>query len=217
MLQVHPAPRLPGYINRIFDALGHESRVIIAGGAARKLMVGDEAPDPSDVDVFLLEGVLPDTMIGRMFASGFKLQHQRPGSATFITPRSTLPVQLVLSEDIEQVWSDPQGLIDSFGFTTEQFAVYYDSAQRLTFMHYDIAVETTLNRELVVNNILDPVRLLWRINKYGRKGYTISLDEVQHIADYYAGLPTGQQQAIREGTANLGPASDPEAHGDFAV
>lgn len=216
MLQVHPAPRLPEYINRIFDALGHEARVVIAGGAARTLVMNGNAPDPSDVDVFLLEGVEPQTMMERLSASGFKLQHQRLGSATFITPRPTLPVQLVWSADIEQVWSDPAGLIASFGFTTEQFAVYYDSEQRLTFMYYDEAVTATLRRELVVNNILDPVRLLWRINKYGRKGYTISLDEVQHIADYYAGLPTDQQVAIREGTANLGPASDPD-HGDFAV
>lgn len=201
----------------------HPEGTVIAGGFARAQWFLQEfmdapvgAPPAGDVDLFVLDGTPCNGVLRAVSAAGWQQTYAREGSATFVHRDYKLPLSVIWAERPGQFgsWKTAEDLIESFSFRTEMFALWELAPGVLEFV-YDIeAPVDTVNRVLHVNRIVDPVRLLWRMNKYGRKGYIVSVDEVQRVADNYHARAEELAREAAQGHLVRFP-SDPEER-DYA-
>ncbi len=191
-------------------------KAIIAGGYARFLIMGErfpsfEAPPPGDCDLFVYGGEDPRGVRMVLELAGWSLKHQaRSGSAIYYHPMHDLNVQVVWQERDGLLWPDPQSVVQSFSFTTEQFALLRNDNGQLQGAYNLQATGDTLSKRLVVNRIIDPARVLYRMNKYGRKGYTVDLSVVQDVLDDYLERSEDDRHMMRAGNRLIAISSDPE-------
>ena len=169
---------------------------IIAGGYARRVALGSVAPIAGDIDLFIFDDGPDDAALA---AAGFLPNPAHPGTLAF--PSATqfydLPIQVVrrstaIGGGTMPPWRTPWDVISTFGFMTEQFALTLVDGD-LHVVTTDAAQRDTLDRRLVVNHIIDPVRLAYRANKYGQKGYTMTLAEMAGVFGAFMKLPVYQQ------------------------
>ena len=172
---------------RVLNALG--DRAFVAGGAARRAIMGEEAPVPEDIDVFLRRAQ-HHALVGKNIEDlGYKFEADIGSALVFLVEgihnlRQGKPIQLILPEVSEMRVSvgNPVEVMDKFAFRTEQFAVYM-SGDKVVGVHTTEAVNDTRERRLVINHVSDPVRVAWRAVKYGRKGYNIPQVDLYHLME----------------------------------
>lgn len=192
-------------LRAVLDVCG--PRAVIAGGAARFAVMPD-APMYGDVDVFMLDGSPEPAFVNAALELGGYVMSAGGTSPVYKHP--TLPdVQVVRRETAQGrskmlAWTTPEAVIATFGFTTEMFALGRGPDARLVYTTTPEAIADTQARRLVVNYIIDPVRLAYRANKYGRKGYTMSIEEMRKVFAHY------QQSSPREQEAWLTATLYPE-------
>jgi len=173
---------LAGEIRQVARAL--EGLGFIAGGAAR-YVIHDWPVDPSDIDVFLYEEDYPyEQYANELEAIGYT-DTETPGKVVFENPGKKLRVQVVQpNDDRATAWGPPVTVISGFTFTTEQFALYYEVGQALGYTTY-LAMKDTDERIIRNNNYhTNPILSLFRMTKYSKKGYSVSMQEVVQVADY---------------------------------
>lgn len=160
---------------RAFEGVGY-----VAGGAARYLLV-PEAPEPKDIDVFLFGRHMD---LSPMEELGYEPQGGSPRAPGFVRANDELSVQVVIPAD-DQIgmsnWGSPLRVLSQFTFKTEQAAVWYGAGGFAGLLSV-MGKEDTENRVLNTNNHrTSPILSLYRINKYGQKGYTISMETLLEI------------------------------------
>lgn len=185
---------------------------VVAGGAAREALF--PAIPAEDIDLFVLEGGDFEEARRSLEDAGFRADiSYREGLWTFqsrsypggIGVRLARPIQLIdatSASNVVDLWSD-------FGWRTEQFALVYTPTFE-TFMvsAAEFAEWDTLNRALVPvdprgaklrqEGVRSPVRMLARIAKYGKKGYTVDTQSILDILDAYRALDSNETERVRQ-------------------
>jgi hypothetical protein len=176
---------------------------IVAGGAARAIIHGD-APEPGDIDVFIRNGVDRTTVFWAMYGLGYSLALDKYNTLTWEHPEYDLSVQTISVDNRvgaqKFLWTDAESVISTFTWTTEMFAIERVAKPPVAVYTMEALADTTAG-VLVLNHIIDPIRVAYRAVKYGRKGYTIGPDVLVEIFKHYQSGGEAQQEAWHE--ANL--------------
>lgn len=203
---------LPPYVLEILKAVGDMG--FIAGGMARRAIMGDEAPEPEDIDVFVKRADLLQQVWTAIEALGYTYQADvgmahlfLPGNAVMVRPDLMVndgrkPIQLIkpAREPGFMTTGTVVEVIDHFAFRTEQFAVHRNGG-RVVGVYTTEGVNDTRNRVLHLNlcDPVDPVTVAWRAVKYGRKGYSISRLELLRLFEQWRiGVDDQTRQIIQE-------------------
>ena len=176
-------------LNQVSEILSRIDGVVVAGGAARyDIMAAGEAPYPGDIDVFVLKGTEVSMVDMALRGLGYR-QYHAPSPHTTTYKRNNyddLNVQVVANDgNAGREWNSAEDVIATFGWTTEQFAIYRDGDGMFVEIEGESAFDDTKARVLHVNHVIDPVRLAYRAVKYGRKGYSITPAEMLKVFEVY--------------------------------
>lgn len=168
----------------------------VAGGAARQIVMRNDAPPAEDIDLFLYT----DEDFRAACLEVENLGYYRAAESAFSTtfgPRDLiheLPVQVI--KPFRDTWSltygAPEDVITQFSFTTEMFAL--DRGRAVVGVS---AQEDTLARRLVLQNITNPLWVALRATKYTAKGYSVSAADMRRILDAWMDRP--QQRRAHRG------------------
>jgi len=160
-----------------FEGVGY-----VAGGAARFLVV-EGAPEPADIDVFLYGGAFDYEPLLRL---GYEPSELGPPWAPFFErDEGELKVQVVrpdVSDDKRVSHGTPLEVLSRFTFHTEQAAIWYGAGGAAGLLSV-LGRESTEERILSNNSISNALLSMYRLNKYGRKGYVVSMESVMEIAN----------------------------------
>jgi hypothetical protein len=189
--------------------VGHDG--CVAGGAARAVMFDEK---PNDIDVFVFDptvGKRADWQVLRagrnqrhhfrevMIHKGYALARGDDTSDTF-TRADNLDVQFIYNGGAFDVrWENEADVIGSFGFTAEMFALESGPpgsvAQNVVTTRQ--AVDDVHNKDLRLNHVFDPIRILWRAVKYGQKGYHwADMEECVQTFAVWDGFTKDEQAAL---------------------
>lgn len=181
-----------------FEDIGY-----VAGGAARYLLVPD-APEPADIDVFLYQQTMN---VQPLIDLGYELAGNPNSRAPFFTSPGgdkELRVQVIRPDpnSTRRAFGTPLEVLKSFTFHTEQAAIWYeaDGAVGLISVAGRAATE---DRVLTNNRISNPVLSLFRLNKYGRKGYSVSMMSLQEITDALRKLTPDEYDAALQDARSM--------------
>lgn len=166
-------------IIEVFQDIG-----FVAGGAARYMMV-DGAPEPQDIDVFMyhrLNRTDPLENLNYSFdgasESIYRFSHSKHLlKVQVVVPSETVPGSRGMS------YGPPVGVLSTFTFTTEQAALWHGVGGPAGLLSTQ-GKDDTEHRVLRNNCISNPVLSLFRINKYGQKGYSISMESLLEIVSH---------------------------------
>lgn len=185
-----------------------EGGAFIAGGMARAFVAGSDAPEPSDIDVFCVSVEAFAKVVNVVESLGYRCVGAQ-GSAEGYEAPGKLPVQIVPPVGVhnsQRRFGAPWDVIADFTFITEQFAVYSDGAENPLRAIYsrDALTDTKLKR-IRLNKVASPLYATWRIAKYARKGYRISIREVQKLfREWEAVEPERKASILDADTPNPG-------------
>lgn len=172
-------------ILQLLDAVG--DLAYVAGGAARQIVMGAEAPPAWDVDLFLYHPGDFERAVAAVAALGYVNDVDTERSSEF-APRipGELPVQII--EYYRDAWSltsgQPEDVLSHFSFTTETFAVVRRNRTTEAVVGAT-AVDDTLSHMLRVQNVTSPLVCGLRAVKHAYKGFGIEPDQLQIIFDAY--------------------------------
>lgn len=161
---------LKAFLDR-FDLRAYKGSVVVAGGAARSLVVNDMV---NDVDLFFVDRSTAPDVEAKLVALGGKIAFRCPLGhlTTLVVPvpnryRPDAPDQLKVQLVTKQSYRSMQELVDSFDFTCTQFA--WDGRTGVSGTH---AVFDAQNKVLRLHRLTFPVSTIKRIAKYVNRGYT---------------------------------------------
>lgn len=175
----------------------------IAGGAARYAILGDNAPQPTDIDIWLFAphqaGYVPPKLWKSMEKAGYQCSKVSRVANTYSydiwgwrdTSIRKLPLQVVMKH-----CTTPPALLQTFSFTTERFAIWKEGKKIMT-AYDDGAILDTKNKVIHIKDITNPVMSIARVVKYAHKGYSISLVEIQKILDAWAAMTPEQKEKAK--------------------
>ncbi len=181
-----------------YNTLWHQVREIVAdlegvgyvaGGAARFFLV-NHAPHPLDIDVFLYDDKHESAAYTALAALGY-IEDGGPARAPrFVHPDYELPVQLVIPDDVDHRTSfgPPLQVLQGFTFYVEQAAIYA-GGDGIVGLVSESCRRDVLNKILHFNNLSNPLLATYRLNKYGRKGFAVTMEDILKLG-----------QAFRKGT-----------------
>lgn len=138
----------------------------IAGGFARWMLSKADDPVPAgDVDLFVPSGD-PCGLVEDLQRRGYSLRAETDNAYTF-EPRNDLFNVQVIKPD----WTRPtvEATLDDFDFTIVQAAVLFP-ARGVVSEQFHADEQRRVLRLVTIN---DPVRVLLRLMKYARRGYTL--------------------------------------------
>lgn len=168
----------------------------VAGGAARQIIMRDDAPAAEDIDVFLYRREDFALCSAAVASMGYPVSGETPFAVTFSPRRFAyeLPVQVIkpFRDEWSLTYGTPEEVITQFSFTTEMFAIAGGRA-----VVGASAREDTLARRLVLQNITNPLWVALRATKYTAKGYSVSATDMRRILDAWMDRP--QQRRVQRG------------------
>lgn len=184
----------------------------VGGGAARYLYDPKNSPLPSDIDVFMLKEDGEQHVVSALAGIGYRGGTRQGSARAYTNPSKRLPVQIVMPVAFDsaqaesesrvrmQRYGTPKRVLEGFTFYVEQFAAEFTGAFfRLTWT--DSARVDLQRKRLRLNRIASPLYATWRIAKYSRKGFKISLYELQKLFGIWDALPGD----VREYTLSFWP------------
>lgn len=157
----------------------YEGIGFVAGGAARFVLIPD-APHPSDIDIWMYHSLLDPNPL---YELGYHELEEVTGTRRFRRHDTDLPVQIILPHSLRSTksWGTPLEVMLTFTFTTEQFAVMHGAGGASGLLSVAAKADTE-NRVIMNNNCTkNPILSLHRLNKYGRKGYQVSMETLLEI------------------------------------
>ena len=171
--------KLPNFVY-VVDVKG-SMNVVIAGGAIRDSLFGDEY---SDIDIFGLtkEGLDLFVKLNLSKSQGYKMVYFNENLRTY--RKGKIKVQIIYRE-----YEKLTDIIDSFDFTVCQFM--YDGDKVIC---NPSGLLDVYHRRIVINH-LEPLFVfdsLRRVQKYIQKGYTICNGGMKDILDKCRGLTQEQ-------------------------
>ncbi len=167
--------------------LGHQVREIVAdlegvgyvaGGAARFFLVS-HSPHPLDIDVFLFDDKHESAAYTALAALGY-IEDGGPARAPrFLHEDYEIPVQLVIPDDVDHRLSfgPPLQVLKEFTFYVEQAAIYA-GGDGIVGLVSESCRRDVRNKTLHFNNLSNPLLAAYRLNKYGKKGFTVGMEDI---------------------------------------
>lgn len=173
--------KLPNFVYVGDDEKKGSMNVVIAGGAIRDSLFGDEY---SDIDIFGLtkEGLDLFVKLNLSKSQGYKMVYFNENLRTY--RKGKIKVQIIYRE-----YEKLTDIIDSFDFTVCQFM--YDGDKVIC---NPSGLLDVYHRRIVINH-LEPLFVfdsLRRVQKYIQKGYTICNGGIKDILDKCRGLTQEQ-------------------------
>jgi hypothetical protein len=169
----------------------------VAGGAARLACLGEFAPVCADIDLFLHEPSGYVACREKVKDLGYKSARLTETALSFDarTPRE-LDVQIICPyrDDKALTYGTPEEVLEHFSFTTEMFAL-----EGRSVLCGGRAVEDTLARRLVVQNVNDPVIVGLRMCKYAAKGYQVDESAMLRLFSEWDAAPPAWKRAVTGG------------------
>ena len=160
-------------------ALALHGRAFVVGGAARAM--AHDIPY-TDIDLFCLTEDCEDSIAHDLQEIGYveEILPKKSPCRVFTPPAFKKPlsefmdpVNVQLIRPVSGRFGTPMEVMQNFGFFCEQFA--YDSRVLMSSFEADRDVRA---KELHINTITNPLDIAWRVNKYGKKGFTITRQEI---------------------------------------
>lgn len=153
----------------------------IAGGAARQIVLGEQAPPAQDIDVFLERAEAYGSVCKAIQELGYIFEAESDNAALFVPPndlRDELPVQVIrpYQDEHSLTFGPVREVLSRFSFTTEMFGL---AGQTAVFT--EAAMVDTKETRLVINNVTDPLQLAMRALKYAGKGYYFDQAEMHRL------------------------------------
>lgn len=182
----------------------------IGGGAARWLTLGALAPRPSDIDVFCWRAENQRETQRRLESIGYRFVMIQGGAEAWTRngevhgsgsseplPHQDLAVQIVTPRggaSTQQRFGSPSDVLGDFTFICEQFAIYAAGPEQpLRQVSTREAQTDTKIKRIRFNKIASPIYATWRISKYSRKGFRISIAESQKLFAAWENLPVAMR------------------------
>lgn len=175
---------------------------IICGGYAR--YCASQSVDPassSNIDIFVLHFDSFDCIANALVKLGLQEIGDTPSAKTFrCTDKSNSllslfpDVQLIKPRDSKSAitYGLPTDIVGSFDFTVATAFLKNESVAVVDKrFHRDEKA-----KKLVIKNIVCPVSTLYRIGKYIRKGYRISLFEYIKLLEYWVGMSNSKKSSL---------------------
>lgn len=204
----HRDPRLMPQIRPLLN-IG-----VVAGGAARRVILGDLAPFANDIDVFLPTEKSEQEAYAQLVDLGYMMTGDNGMGGTtwelnvfdFVADppgrAATLPVQLVRSTAMDVLdgrfhWTGAKSVIETFTLTAEMFALELVQGE-VVALHTTQAEEDTRSRTARFHLIINPIRAAYRMVKYGLKGFQTDPAEVSKAFETFIGARAHQQGAWLE-------------------
>ena len=167
--------------------VGHQVRQIVAelegvgyvaGGAARFFLV-NHSPDPLDIDVFLIDDKHESAAYTVLAGLGYVEDGGPARAPRFVHPDYELPVQLVIPDDVDHrsSFGPPLQVLQGFTFYVEQAAIYA-GGDGIVGLVSESCRRDVRNKTLHFNNLSNPLLAAYRLNKYGKKGFSIGMEEI---------------------------------------
>ena len=184
-------------IKEVLETIGYYGYV--ACGADRWLMV-DNSPLPGDIDVFLREKGHGSDVLTALEDIGY-VYHSGPSRAPKFHMEAAdmgqhLLVQVIVPDeehDARPSFGSPRHVLGGFTFTTEQAAVWYSDDDEGIRGLFSLNCWThTEAKQLVFNNLSNPILAAYRVNKYGQKGYSIPMEQILELAYAFRNFPIDQ-------------------------
>lgn len=172
-------------IRQLLDAVGDYAYV--AGGAARQIVMGQEAPQAWDIDLFLYHPGDLARVSAAVAALGYVNDVDTERSSEF-APRIPGELAVQIIEYYRDAWSltagQPEDVLSHFSFTTEMFAVVRLRRTTEAVVGASSAADTR-SHMLVVQNVTSPLVCGLRAVKHAYKGFGIDPQQLQIIFDAY--------------------------------
>lgn len=139
--------------------------VIVAGGAARALLTGEEV---SDYDVFFSPGTDLGPLASLLVDAGWTIKFRCPAGELISLKRTGwADVQLIAKTR----FSDPADLIDQFDFTVAQFAAILAGGEDVVLVTTPDSVIDLVRKRLRLHSLTYPIATLRRLFKYQARGF----------------------------------------------
>jgi hypothetical protein len=169
-------------IATVFDTFMVSRKSWIAGGFARWSLSRAEKPvEAGDLDIFCQDIDVFGNIYERFINSGFKVRNDNPACISFLKSQDEdfkhLPsIQLIKPRNEGSVvtMGTIEEIFENFDFTVTRAALY-SKTKGYTDDHFK---EDEERKRLQILNIHCPISSTFRIMKYNRKGYTVSIREV---------------------------------------
>lgn len=153
--------------NSVHDLLVCYEDVILAGGAVRDALFGDEI---SDYDLFFTDTKQLENVKGFLLNEGFSNTFTCPLGQLFTymkgedfkKPEECVKVQLI----VKRIYSDVADLLNSFDFSVTYFALHNE-----TVYTSHQAIKDVRKKQLSLVNLEYPSSTINRLYKYRNKGY----------------------------------------------
>lgn len=205
-----PRGRIKPYDASIIDAVTSVDGAILAGGFVASLL--KPTNEPSDIDVFFTNsnafikvfealttdynsrGPTSDSALGN-YTTDVDLHRLENESHTLRVvklvhkyDKSKLPIQL-----IKMFWFDsPEHVIDSFDFTSTQFAINNNKQ----LVYNPLSLSDLMEGRLVINKQQYPMDMVYRMMKYARKGFVMPASEIKKVVEAIRKNPTSNMSIL---------------------
>jgi len=183
---VEPVDVWAPQVFELLEALGPAG--FVAGGAARQIVMRDEAPPAEDVDVFTASRQELTACSEAIRSLGYLVTADTRFATTYRARDWVYELNVQLIKPFSDTWNltygTPEEVLSRFSFTTEMFAIAHGEA-----IVGVAARQDTEERCLVLQNITDPLWVSLRATKYAAKGYSIAPSEMRRILDAWMDRP----------------------------
>jgi hypothetical protein len=159
----------------------HGSSLVVAGGFIRAIVAGEK---PADIDVWTDSKQRSQDASEQL--AGNVLVHTSPRAYT-VRRETAIPVQFIH----QWTFANPESLLSSFDFTIAQAALWWDGEKWATLASTLFYADVEARRL----TYLAPIRTeavagsLFRVFKFYKRGYSISLEDFAAVMARATGLP----------------------------
>lgn len=182
----------------------------VAGSAARRMILGDDAVPPNDIDIFLYRPEGQPDAVRALTDFGYKEKVRRLAITfeRYSVGAKFLPVQIVLpvKDTYQQTYGEPATVLAQFAFTVQQFAVEFDAGiVKATYSPLGIDDDyRRILRNVNPRGLGSPLLRFWSAQKYIARGYRMLPEEAADLLDAWADRSLEYRDAERRNARSVG-------------
>ncbi len=190
--------------DKVLKAVG--TRGVVAGGAARYIAylaghLANPPPFPNDIDLFhTRQTESGEKALGSiLFRLGWRTKGVTLHTREYEHHDHNLKLQLVMPHEnqYEKMYGPVRELLHQFDFTTNMFAVAYES-DRFYLYYTDEAIADTEHMRLRIGHVNNPIAMCHRAGTYMVKGYTIEPEQWAKILLAWEGRDADYRKRVHE-------------------
>lgn len=165
------------HFNKVFFSLlgTKTSDVWVAGGSVKDYFLQNK---PKDIDVYCSSPSSYEETKQTLLKKGFNIQFQTENTLRLISASKKVKLDLITI-----LSPTPIDCIKEFDFTIISAAVTYNAF----FYHRDFFTDN-LSKKLIINTLQPYLGVLFRFQKYIKKGYTMPTEELRKLGHFINSL-----------------------------